>query len=264
MTPEALAQFQACLRPFHTQQFEVARLDGRREHPDCYAVDALLALAATAAARSGVGNPGCAGYSQTATSARKVGPPATVIALIDHAALVRGHVQGGECCLIKGVGPVPVATVQAMLSDAFLGAVVRDGIDIRSVAHIGRRPTAAQWTALWVRDRTCVVPGCESGFGLEAHHVRAWSDTRTTTLDDLALLCSHHHDLASYQGWTLSGRPGDWDWRPPPGGVLPGPFDDEGLHLPHPGQTQALSPVDVAGDREPPDPAPDPLGLFGP
>ena len=263
LTPEALAQFQACLRPFHTQQFEVARKEGRREHPDCYAVDALVALAITAAANSGA-SPGCDANPETANPAWKVGPPATVIALIDHAALVRGHVEGDECCLIKGVGPVPVATVRAMLSDAFLSAVVQEGIDIRSVAHIGRRPTAAQRTALWVRDRACVVPGCENGFGLEAHHIRAWSETKTTTLDDLALLCSHHHDLASYQGWTLTGRPGHWGWRPPPGGILPGPFDDDGLHLPHPGRTEGLSAVDVARDREPPDPAPHPLGLFGP
>ena len=223
-----------------------------------------MALVATAAAKAGLTSADSGANSATATSARKAGPPATVIALIDHAALVRGHVEDGECCLIKGVGPVPVATVRAMLNDAFLAAVVREGIDIRSVAHVGRRPTAAQWTALWVRDRTCVVPGCENGFGLEAHHVRAWSDTKTTTLDDLALLCSHHHDLATYQGWVLTGQPGNWDWRAPPDVILPGPFDDEGLDLPCPRRTQALSPVSVGRDREPPDPAPHPLGLFGP
>ena len=53
----------------------------------------------------------------------------------------RGHVEGDECGMIKGVGPVPVATVRAMLDDAFLGAVVTDGVDIRSVVHMGRRPT---------------------------------------------------------------------------------------------------------------------------
>src|SRR5262249_12129613 len=156
------------------------------ERPDAYALDALLALAevahlnktcAESGASSGPPGPG-----------RKAGPPATVVALIDHRALVRGFVEGDECCIIKGIGPVPVSTIRAMLTDAFLAAVVADGVDIRSVIHLGRRPLATQLTALFARDRTCVVPGCHTQEYLEAHHVRGWSSTKVTTLDDLALL----------------------------------------------------------------------------
>ena len=261
MTPDALARFQACLRPYQTQQFDLARQAGSRERPDAYALDALLAMAQ--AAQAPTTSPPPDANPAPADRARKVGPPATVIALVDHAALVRGYVQGDECCLIKGVGPVPVATVRAMLADAFLAAVVADGIDIRSVVHLGRRPLAAQLTALYARDRACVVPGCHLQDFLEAHHVTGWSTTKVTTLDDLALLCSHHHDLATYQGWTLAGRPGHWTWTPPPGGVPPGPFDDDGINLPppprpchHPPPPQPQPPP-TAADR-------DPLGLFDP
>ena len=263
LTPEGLARFQACLRPFQTERFDAARRAGGREKPECYAADALLALAAHATThhhhqhphgrypaagtgdrdgrRAGVQGgrrrDGTVGTARPAGAARRVGPPATVVALVDHAALVRGHVQDQECCVIQGIGPVPVATVRALLDDAFLAAVVTDGIDIRSVVHIGRRPTAAQWTALWVRDRACVVPGCGIAVGLEAHHLTGWSTTKTTRLDDLALLCSHHHDLASYHGWTLTGPPGQRAWHPPPNPTPPGPFDDDGLHLPYPTTT---------------------------
>ena len=199
------------------------------------------------------------GQARAAGAARRVGPPATVVALVDHAALVRGHVQDQECCVIQGIGPAPVATVRALLDDAFLGAVVSDGIDIRSVAHIGRRPTAAQWTALWVRDRTCVVPGCGVASGLEAHHLNGWAATKITRLDELALLCSHHHDLASYQGWILTGPPGQWAWHPPPNGTPPGPFDDNGLHLSAPPPQPDTSHAD---DHYDPPPDPHPLGLF--
>jgi hypothetical protein len=154
-----------------------------------------------------------------------------VIALVDHTALVRGFVEGDECCIIKGIGPVPVTTIRTMLNDAFLACVVADGVDIRSVVHIGRRPLAAQLTALYARDRACVVPGCHSEDHLEVHHVIGWTNTKLTTLDDLALLCSHHHDLATYEGWGLKGRPGEWNWTSPPGGVPPGPFDDDGVDL---------------------------------
>lgn len=260
MTPDALARFQAYLRPFQTQQFEAARQAGSRERSESYAVDALLALAEAAHCNKTSTEPDAP--TGPANAVRKVGPPATVIALVDHAALVRGFVEGDECCIIRGIGPVPVATIRGLLSDAFLASVVADGVDIRSVVHVGRRPSAVQLTALYARDRTCVVPGCHSEDYLEAHHVMGWSSTKVTTLDDLALLCSFHHDLASYEGWVLEGRPGEWDWRPPPGGVSPGPFDDDGVNLPprpraHPG---------LGGDpfAPPPAGADDPLGLFNP
>ena len=281
LSPDALARFRASLRPFQTQRFEMAREGGVPEKPECYAADALVALAATAVAAArgavgGVGPDGVAGAvradsgagpaeADRARSGRRLGPPATVIALVDHAALVRGHVEGDECGMIKGVGPVPVATVRAMLDDAFLGAVVTDGVDIRSVVHMGRRPTALQATALWVRDRACAVPGCDVAEGLEAHHLGGgWSATRSTSLDDLALLCAYHHDLASYRGWTLIGPPGQWAWRPPPGGVLPGPFDDGGLDLAPPPSVGARSGPDAASRPAPSGLDAHPLGLFGP
>lgn len=259
MTPDALARLQACLRPYQTQQFEMARQAGSRERPEAYALDALLALAEAAHV-----NKTCTesdAPSGPPHTGRKARPPATVVALIDHAALVRGFVEGEECCIIKGIGPVPVANIRAMLSDAFLAAVVADGVDIRSVVHVGRRPLATQLTALYARDRTCVVPGCESEEYLEAHHVKGWSSTKVTTLDDLALLCSHHHDLASYEGWILDGRPGEWTWRPPPGGVPPGPFDDDGINLSPPARHSCRH-GDPGSDGPPTGQDGDPLGLF--
>ncbi len=259
MTPDALARLQACLRPYQTQQFEIGRQAGSRERSEAYAVDALLALAEAAHI-----NKTCT--ASTAPSGRpdtgrRAGPPATVIALIDHAALVRGFVEGDECCIIKGVGPVPVSAIRAMLRDAFLAAVVADGVDIRSVVHVGRRPLAAQLTALYARDRACVVPGCHSEDYLEAHHVKGWSTTKVTTLDDLALLCSRHHDLASHQGWVLDGRPGEWTWRPPPGGVPPGPFDDDGINLSPPASHHSHR-GDDGSDGPPPSQDDVPLGLY--
>jgi hypothetical protein len=143
--------------------------------------------------------------------------PATVIVRIDHAALVRGARTADECCEIDGIGPVPISTVRAMMTDAFLAAVVTDGIDIHSVVHLGRAVTATQRTALVVRDPTCVVPGCDVRRGLEIDHVEGWSATRVTTIDALARLCHHHHFQKTYEGWKLCGRPGRWRWLPPPG-----------------------------------------------
>ncbi len=144
-----------------------------------------------------------------------VGPPVTVIVRVDHSALVRGYVMPGEVCEIDGVGPIPAVTARAMAADAFLAAVVTDGVDIRSVAHLGRSPTSAQRTALCVRDPVCVVSGCAVSAGLEIDHVDPWALTHVTRLDGLARLCRHHHQLKTYHGWFLTGGPGCWQLEAP-------------------------------------------------
>ena len=47
--------------------------------------------------------------------------------------------------------------------------------------------------ALEHRDRTCAVPGCGATRGLHAHHIRHWEDGGATELDNLVLVCPHHH-----------------------------------------------------------------------
>src|SRR5207249_67217 len=113
-TPEVLAELLVALEPFEAEAFRVARDEGRREGFDAYRADALLALAR--AARDGTG----AGSSP---------PRNTVHVVIDHAALVRGKAQPGERCEVAGVGPVPVNVVRSMMDDAFVTAVVTNGVD---------------------------------------------------------------------------------------------------------------------------------------
>jgi hypothetical protein len=201
LTVDRLAVVLAGLEHFERLEFEAARQQGRREPYHAYTADALVAMAQ--AALTGGGGP--------------ANPSVQVNAIIDHTALVRGHTEPGEKCEIAGVGPVPVATVKAMMTDAFLAAVVTDGDDVHTVAHLGRAVTAHQRTALYTRDTECVIAGCHVKDHLEIDHVTGWAITRTTKLDDLALLCSYHHDQKTYDGYQLVGRPGHWQWLHPDG-----------------------------------------------
>jgi hypothetical protein len=85
-------------------------------------------------------------------------PDTKVIVLVDYQALRRGHTEPGETCEIAGVGPVPVATVRGLLGDSFGAAIVTDGVDVYTVAHLGRSATAHQRTALEARGYCCEVP----------------------------------------------------------------------------------------------------------
>jgi hypothetical protein len=212
-TPEVLAEVLVALEPFEAEVFKTARAEGRREGFDAYRLDALVAMARSA----GGGGPA---RGSTARS----GPRHTVHVVIDHEALLRGHAEAGERSEIDGVGPVPVGVVRSLMDDAFVTAVLSDGVDVAKVAHLGRHPTAHQRTALRVRDPECVVPGCHVRHHLEIDHVEPWCATRITQLDRLARLCRFHHAQKTHEGYHLEGGPGQWRWLQPDGTeVMPRP-----------------------------------------
>jgi len=161
-------------------------------------------------------------------------PGATVLVRVDLAALRRGRARPGELCELDGHGPVPVPVAASLVDDAFLALVFTEAGDIRAVSHLGRTINRRLRTALAVRDRRCVVPGCPVAYGLEIDHVRPLESGGRTELDNLALLCHHHHRMKTYDGWVLERTgPTDEDprWRfapQPPFGQEP----DLGLDRP--------------------------------
>lgn len=107
------------------------------------------------------------------------------------------------------------------LSDAHVKLLMVDGVDVKTVCHVGRSVPAHIQSALEERDRHCVVPGCDVSQGLESHHWDVpYAECGTSTLDGLARVCQVHHDLVSYDGYELTGGPGAWEMRAPPGGIL--------------------------------------------
>ena len=136
--------------------------------------------------------------------------------------MARQQLWGGETAKAVENFPisgetVPVPVVRSLLDDAFVTAVVSDGVDVSTVAHLGRRPTAHQRSALEVRDPECVVTACHVRVGLEIDHVEPWSATRVTRLDALARLCRFHHAQKTHEGYRLEGGPGHWRWLKPDG-----------------------------------------------
>ena len=184
----------AGMEPYRERIFREARRAGRRESSEAYAADALVAMAGEAG--------GSGGGSK--------GPRAMVHVRVDHSALVRGYAEGDETCEVPGIGPIPVATARAMACDSIMKVLLTDGTDIRAVAHAGRTIPAKLRTALEARDPTCVVSGCDVRHGLELDHIVPFAEGGPTTKDNLARLCSWHHDLKTYCDYRLVGGHGNW------------------------------------------------------
>jgi len=71
---------------------------------------------------------------------------------------------------------------------------------------VGRRSrniTPAIRRALQHRDGGCTFPGCTAQHHLDAHHVIHWADGGETRLDNLVLLCRHHHRLVHEGGFSV-------------------------------------------------------------
>jgi hypothetical protein len=70
---------------------------------------------------------------------------------------------------------------------------------------IGRRSRSippAMRRALRNRDGGCRFPGCTNTRFVDGHHIKHWADGGETCLDNLVLLCRHHHHLVHEGGFA--------------------------------------------------------------
>jgi hypothetical protein len=208
--PEDGAKVMAALQDLADDAFEEARKQGRREAPEAYAFDALVALAGGARAQGG---------------------GTDILVRVDHDSLVRGYVVDGETCEVSGFGPLsPQAVLDMMDSeDPFIKAIVTKGKDVIGVAHLGRRPNAYQRSALDWLFPTCAAEGCgvRSSF-LQSDHREDWAQTHVTIFDLLDRLCRRHHGLKTNQGWRLVEGKGKRAFVAPDDPRHPGPSPGRG------------------------------------
>ncbi|MCG8467368.1 MAG: HNH endonuclease, partial [Gemmatimonadetes bacterium] len=116
----------------------------------------------------------------------------------------------GTAPYIAGGPDVSAETSRRLGCDAGVVHMTHDR-DGRTL-DVGRRrrtvPTPLR-RALERRDRRCRFPACRSRH-CDAHHVRHWAEGGETRLDNLVLLCRHHHRRVHEDGWRVTlGPDGD-------------------------------------------------------
>ncbi|MEV0697152.1 DUF222 domain-containing protein [Saccharopolyspora sp. NPDC050389] len=71
--------------------------------------------------------------------------------------------------------------------------------------------------ALLRRDGVCAFPGCDRPPGTpEAHHIQHWVDGGATNLNNMVMLCGHHHRTLHNQRWDITMHNGRPEFIPPP------------------------------------------------
>lgn len=122
-----------------------------------------------------------------------------LVLVCDVEAFRRGHAHAGDVCGVVGGGPVPVAVARRLADEAFVKAVLHDGVRIDTVAHYGRRIRAELRTALGLGAPPrfdgveCVEAGCGRRYGLEWDHLDPVANGGVTSYDNLRARCRPHH-----------------------------------------------------------------------
>lgn len=158
-----------------------ARRDGRPpERFEAYAADALASFAS----------------DPSGDGARRA-KNAELVMVCDLFAYRRGHAHATEPCHIVDGGPVPVEVVRDFAQDAFIKAVLHDGVRIHTVKHFGRRLPAELRSALDLgpvprfAGRQCV--DCGRRYGLEYDHVDPVANNGVTSYDNIVARCYPDH-----------------------------------------------------------------------
>jgi hypothetical protein len=189
---EFAAKSLAAVRDLHdgAEVHETAGNGWRAQQADALVAVARAYLRGDAPAAEG-------GAAHTAAERAPVGATA------DHYQVVM-HVDAKSLRGGAGRADLPIDTLKRLCCDGSIVTVVED--EDGAPLDVGRKQRTVSTPlkrALHARDRGCAFPGCHNKRYLDAHHIRHWADGGATRLENLTLLCSHHHTLLHEGGYTI-------------------------------------------------------------
>jgi hypothetical protein len=164
--------------------------------------DALVATVRAGGTSSG---PGRAGGSEVRPGLAPSAPsPYLVVAHVPLATLADPACElAGE---LEHHSLVGAGTIARLACDAAVVIALDDDVGHTMYEGRARRdPSGAQRRELWRRDRHCRFPGCGHATFTHPHHLVPWHPDGPTDLDNLVLLCEHHHRRMHAREWSVTG-----------------------------------------------------------
>jgi hypothetical protein len=126
---------------------------------------------------------------------------------------------------LAGYGPIPAGVTRKLLAATepfFRRLITGPGGTLTAIDPQRYRPTPGLEALIRARDLTCRFPGCRrpattNRSGVDLDHTEPWP-AGTTTPDNLAALCRHHHRVKHSRGWAVEQRAdGVLHWTTPGG-----------------------------------------------
>ena len=154
-----------------------------------------------------------------ATNGDSTTTPTQVNVFADLEALTT-HDQGTAC--LDNTAPISNETAQRLACDATVETIIRDGARIVGIGRRSRKVPGWLRRLVYERDgNQCRHPGCSNTRWLQVHHIIPWAQGGPTNLDNLILLCGHHHRFVHEHRWHITGPPDNPvfrrpDWTPYP------------------------------------------------
>ncbi len=104
----------------------------------------------------------------------------------------------------EGGRRLPEWAAEKFACDSNLHRVLRADSIVLDYGRTTRTVLESLRRAVAARDGGCRFPGCDRKRAwCDAHHVRWWRNHGETKLDNLLLLCSHHHRVVHRDGWQV-------------------------------------------------------------
>ena len=104
-------------------------------------------------------------------------------------------------------GLISAETVRRLACDATMIIALDDELGHTMYEGRARRfPTASQRREVMRRDRHCRFPGCANVTFTNVHHIKPWGSGGRTDLENLVLMCQHHHYRLHSSGWSMTGN----------------------------------------------------------
>jgi Domain of unknown function (DUF222) len=128
-------------------------------------------------------------------NARRREPLFTV--LMDYETFLSGTLHPGSVLETVDGSVIPIGVAERWLCDSRWELLVQGAAgEVLMLGREERYANRAVRRALAARDRGCAAPGCTAPVSqCDAHHVTWWEHDGLTNVDEMALLCRHHHRL---------------------------------------------------------------------
>lgn len=152
---------------------------------------------------------------------RAAGERHQVIVHADAEALAGADEAAG--CRIDDGPAICAETARRLACDASVVSILHGQKGVLDVGRKTRAIPASIRRALDSRSEgRCQFPGCENRRWVDAHHIVHWARGGQTKIDNLVLLCSHHHRLVHEGGFgVVRAADGSLAFRRPDGRPVP-------------------------------------------